>query len=92
MFIEAGAVWQDADLAGFLYGVSAAEATTGRAAYAPGDVVVPYLSISTAVPITDSVSAFAAVTADFLPEEVADSPIIDEDIGGGFIFALTYNY
>lgn len=92
LFLEAGAVWQDGDLSEFLYGVYTTEATVTRSAYAPGDIVVPYLAISTAIPITDNVSAFASVSAEFLPSEVTDSPIIDEDIGVDLILAVTYNF
>ena len=57
-----------------MYGVYASEVAAGRAEYAPGAVAVPYLSVKAFMDVTENISAFVNVPANFLPTEVTNSP------------------
>lgn len=92
LMFEGGVTWQSADLTGYLYGVSVAEATGARPAYSPGDVVIPYLSVGTAVPITQKTRLVANIRADFLPDEVTLSPIVDEDVSVQGFLGISYSF
>lgn len=90
--LNAGAAWQSEDLSQYIWGVSASEVAVGRPAYAPGNVLVPYLSIGARLPINDNLSLLGTIRADFLPSEVTDSPIIEDDtlISGGLGFVYRF--
>ena len=92
LFLGADVTWQDEDLADFLYGVSASEATADRAAYSPGAVVIPSITLGTVVPLSQSISMVANLRAEFLPDEVTDSSIIDEDLGLTAVLGLSYRF
>ena len=77
--IGGGAAWQSSDLSQYIWGVSTGEARPGRPAYAPGNVVVPYLSVSGRLPLNDKWSLIGSVRADFFPDSITDSPIIADD-------------
>lgn len=90
--LEAGAAWQSEDLSQYVWGVSAAEARPGRPAYAPGDVVVPYLSLGARVPVNDRWSVVGSIRADFLPDDVTDSPIIEDDTLVSGILGVVFRF
>lgn len=76
--LNAGVKWQSEELAAYTYGVSAADtAASSFAQYEPGDIIIPHISIGTAIPINHRARALADVRAEFLPDEVSGSPIID---------------
>jgi len=77
--VGAGILWQSDDLANYVWGVFPSEALPGRPAYDVGDVVIPFLSLEVERPVTDRWSIFGSVRVDFLPDDVTDSPIIEED-------------
>lgn len=90
--LAAGAKWQSADLANYTWGVMPSEAIAGRAAYDTGDVTIPYLSISSARQINENWTIIGSVQAEFLPSEVADSPIVDEDSLLSVVLGVSYNF
>ena len=91
--LGAGLTWQSEELASYRFGVSAADAAASTfAEYDPGDIVFPQISVSTAIPLNERVSVIASLRADLLPDEVADSPIVDEDVSIGAFFGLSYNF
>jgi outer membrane protein len=92
LLFEGGVTWQSADLSGYLYGVSAPEATGTRPAYDPGDVLIPHLSVGTAIPITQKTRLVANIRADFLPDEVTLSPIVDEDVSVQGFLGISYSF
>lgn len=92
LLLEGGATWQSDALSSYLYGVSATEATTARAAYEPGDVVIPHISIGTAIPITNNIQVVGNIRAEFLPDGVSNSPIIDEEVSVSGLFGLRYSF
>jgi MipA family protein len=73
LMLDAGLKWQSDELSNYLYGVRDSEATGTRATYAPGEVVIPYLSLGSAIPISDKARIIGAVRVDFVPKEISDS-------------------
>ena len=66
----------DSKLAHYKYGVKDTEATASRAVYAPGATNLTYVSVDTFYDLSRTVSAFANVTANFLPSKATRSPIV----------------
>jgi len=93
VIIQAGAKWYGRKQANYLYGVNASEVIGGqRALYAPGSVTVPYLSINTFYPITKQTSVFANANVNFLPNNVVNSPIVDDRSSVSIVAGLNYNF
>ncbi|MEM7683259.1 MAG: MipA/OmpV family protein [Pseudomonadota bacterium] len=92
LLLKGGVTWQSEGLSSYLYGVSASEATGARPAYSPGDVVVPHFSVGTAIPVARNTRLIASIRADFLPDEVSSSPIVDEDVTLRGFFGITHNF
>jgi len=92
VFFSLGAKSHDGKLSHFEYGVKAAEANANRAVYAPGATNVTYLSVNTFYELSRSVSAFANVTAIFLPNEVTSSPIVSKGETVTGIVGLAYRF
>ena len=92
VILSAGAKWQDAKRSKYVYGVYANEVTSTRAAYDPGSTVVPYVSVNTFFDLTDRVNAFVNVSANFLPNNVTDSPIVSEKTTLTAILGLAYSF
>ena len=90
--LSAGAAWQSSDLSAFIWGVSASEARAGRPAYAPGDAIVPFAAVNAFYPLNDNRTLIVTAQADFLPSEVSDSPIVDEDDIYSLILGVTYSF
>ena len=82
----------DSKLAHYKYGVKDVEAIVNRAAYAPGATNVTYLSVNTFYDISRSVSAFANVTATFLPNAATRSPIVSKSETVTAIAGLAYRF
>lgn len=89
---SAGAAWQSEDLSAFIWGVSPSEARAGRPAYAPGDVIIPYAAVNAFVPLNENWTLIGTARADFLPSDVSDSPIVDEDDIYSLILGVTYSF
>lgn len=91
--VGAGVAWKSEELATYEFGVTAADAAVSTfAAYNPGDVIVPHLSIGTTIPINDRTSVIANLRAEFLPDEISNSPIIDEDVAVGAFLGISYRF
>ena len=89
---SAGAAWQSSDLSSYIWGVSSTESRPNRRAYTPGSVVIPYASISAVMPFTERWTLVSTLRADFLPDEVSNSPIIDQNNIYSAAFGLTYSF
>jgi outer membrane scaffolding protein for murein synthesis (MipA/OmpV family) len=88
----AGAAWQSKELSHYTWGVSKSEARANRAAYAPGDVVIPFVGVSTVAPLSDSLTFVTSVRAEFLPKTITNSPIVKKkDIFSASV-GLSYDY
>jgi len=88
--LSAGASWQSAELGTYIWGVRPFEARAGRPSYDTGDVIIPFLAVEAERPITDRWALIGNLRADLLPNDVTDSPIVDEDtlivIGLGAVY------
>ena len=82
----------DSKLAHYKYGVKDTEATTSRAVYAPGATNLTYVSVNTFYDLSLTVSAFANVTANFLPNEATRSPIVSKSETVTAIIGLAYRF
>ncbi len=92
MLLGGGAVWQSADLAEYVYGVRGSEAAGGRPAYAPGAAVVPFVTLGTMYPINDQTRIFGGVKAEFLPQALSNSPIIDESVVTSLTLGVSFGF
>ena len=90
--LAAGAAYQTSELSEYVYGVRAAEARPGRAAYDPGDVVIPFVSAVLRLPVSERATVTATVRTDFLPSDVTDSPIIEDDTLVSGILGISWRF
>lgn len=89
---EAGATYQSGDLASYLWGVETGEATPDRAAYDPGEALIPFLGATAIYPLSDRLTLIGTSRLDVLPDAVADSPIVDESVTIGGFFGISYRF
>ena len=82
----------DSKLAHYKYGVKDTEATASRAVYSPGATNLTYVSVNTFYDLSRTVSAFANVTANFLPNEATRSPIVSKSETVIAIMGLAYRF
>ena len=92
VILQAGAKWYDSNRANYLYGVNASEATAQRVQYAPGNSILPYLSVSTFYSLTEKTSLFANINSSFLPSNVVDSPIVEGKNYLYTVIGLNYSF
>ena len=82
--------WLSADLTNHDFGVTPEEATFARPAYNTGSSVSYEAGISSFIELTEDWRIVLSVSAEFLPDEVSDSPIVaDDQVLKGFA-AITY--
>ena len=86
-----GSRWYDQKRANYLYGVYSTEATGLRANYELNSVFVPYISINTFYSISENTRFFAGLNANFLSNEISNSPIVSKKNKMSVIMGLTYN-
>ena len=81
-------------LSEYLYGVRPNEATINRPAYAPGPTITPFVGISGFIPLTRRLGLTANLSAEFLPDDIQNSPIVENDdmtqVGGAL--GLVYRF
>ena len=87
-----GSKWYDSKRSQHMYGVYSSEVAAGRAEYAPGAVAVTYLSVNSIMSLTDNISAFVSVSANFLPNEITNSPIVSKKNTMSTVLGLSYNF
>ena len=90
--LAAGLSWKSADLGTYMYGVYAAEATGTRPAYGVGDSITPYVSVFSGFPVSDRVTVFGSIKAEFLDDKISDSPIVDDDEVISGILGISYSF
>ena len=82
--------WLSADLTNHDFGVAAEEATFTRPAYDTGSSISYEAGLSSFIELTEDWIIFLNVSAEFLPNEISDSPIVgDDQVIKGFA-AITY--
>jgi outer membrane protein len=92
VLLGGGAKWQSSDLAQYTFGVSPSEATGGRPAYAPGDSVIPFLSLGTIIPLNERSRVFGSLKAEFLPDSVTDSPTVDDNVVTSLAVGVSFGF
>lgn len=70
------------DMADYYYGTLDREVARGVRAYRPGAVLIPQASLDVMRPLFGAWTAFGALEYQFLPDEIADSPLIQADTDG----------
>lgn len=84
--IAGGMSWKSEGLGSYLFGVEKDEATDDRPAYDVDSSVTPFVTFSSGYAFNDSVRLIGSVRVEFLPDEVTNSPIIEDDtITSGFV-------
>jgi len=86
-----GSRWYDQKRANYKFGVYSTEATGVRDKYELNSVFVPYLSINTFYSISENTRFFASLNANFLSNEISNSPIVSKKNKISVIMGLTYN-
>ena len=87
-----GGKWYDSKRAQYDFGVYASEAISGRAEYEPGAVAVTYISLNAFMNVTENMSAFVNISANFLPNKVVNSPIVEKDSTLSTIIGVSYSF
>jgi outer membrane protein len=82
--------WLSADLANHDFGVAASEATLARPAYDVGSFLSYELGMSSFIELTEEWRIVLNIAAEKLPGEVADSPIVADDLLWKGFAAITY--
>ena len=89
--LSLGSRWYDQNRANYLYGVYSTETTGLRAKYELNSVFVPYISINTFYSISENTRFFAGLNANFLSNQITNSPIVSKKNKMSVIMGLTYN-
>jgi len=84
--------WQDSALVDHYYGISASDATATRAQYDAGSTINTAISITAGYPINEKINTFGALRLEQLGDEIADSPIVNEDSVSSATFGLVYSF
>ncbi len=77
-----GVKYLSKDTANYYYGTLDKEVARGVVRYEPGSATVPYLGLTVARPFAEKWRAIANLGYEFLPSEITDSPLLEEDIDG----------
>lgn len=77
-----GARWMSSDLADYYYGTLDEEEARGVRRYRPGSVVVPEVNVAFSRPLGERWRLIGSLGYEFLPDELADSPLIEADADG----------
>ncbi|MFC4727254.1 MipA/OmpV family protein [Coralloluteibacterium thermophilus] len=76
--------WMSSDLADYYYGTGTLDGERARGVreYAPGSVVVPRASLGFSRPLGDKWRLLGSLDYEVLPDELADSPLMEPDTDG----------
>lgn len=79
-------------LADYYYGVEADEAAPGRPAYSPGGSIVISPNYTFGAPLTDRWNWLVNVGADFYPDDISDSPIMEDSYRAYVFLGASYRF
>ena len=82
--------WQSDDLVDYYYGVRPGEALPGRPAYQGDAAVLPEFAVLATRPFGERWQFFARVGHTWLPGEITDSPLVDDDRRTSVLVGLGY--
>ncbi|MET0497748.1 MAG: MipA/OmpV family protein [Steroidobacteraceae bacterium] len=77
-----GVRWMSDDLVNYYYGTLDEEIARGVPLYQPGAALVPQVSVGFMRALGKKWSLFGSVDYKFLPDEIADSPLLERDVSG----------
>lgn len=84
--------WRSDQLANYYYGVTATESRADRNAYEPGSTITPRAGVDATWQISKRSAFIVSVDAEFLPDEIRRSPIVDDSrqisVFAGFVIDL----
>lgn len=87
---KAGVNWTSTRLANHDYGVPASQARPGRPAYDTGDTVSPEAGVSLLAELSENWWLAASLSAEFLSDEVKDSPLVEANVLWKGFLAVQY--
>ncbi|MEM1272410.1 MAG: MipA/OmpV family protein [Pseudomonadota bacterium] len=90
--VYAGATWQSDGLTEYLYGVRSDETAAGRPAFSPGAAITPYIGVSGAFPVTDQAAIIGSIEVRQLPDDITDSPIVDQSSASRATIGVVFNF
>ena len=82
--------WLSADIANYDFGVPAEAATLARPAYSTGSAVSYEAGIGSFIELTEEWRIILSISAEALPSEISDSPIVNDDTVIKGFAAITY--
>lgn len=91
-----GVARRSEDLTNYYFGVEADEVliagpnTAGRAAYTPGEATVPYVGVLAGQALSEKIMVGVLGHYQWLPDEIADSPIVARDNEAALLFMIGY--
>lgn len=88
--LQAGLKWQSNEVIDYYYGVRNDETTSTRAAYAGQDAVTPYLGLTARTNLSEHITFDLSAIYKHYPDEIKNSPIVDNDHDIGVTAGLTY--
>jgi outer membrane protein len=88
--VIAGVKWQSEDTVDYYYGVKDSEATATRTAYKGKAATTPYIGLAGQGNITKNLTFNTSAVIMRAPDEISDSPIVDDDHDVQFNAGLTY--
>ena len=80
------------DLANYYYGTLDEEVARGVTDYKPDAVLIPQVGISLMRPFGNHWAMLASLRYMSLPDELADSPLIESDTSASAFLGLTYRF
>ena len=86
----AGVKWESDEVVNHYYGVRDSESTASRAAYQGEAALTPYVGLNGSVAFSPNVTLDANVIYQKLPQEIANSPLVDDDQTVEVGVGLTY--
>ena len=92
VILSAGSRWQDSKRSRYFYGVYNSEVRSDRLEYIPGDSSIYFVSLNAFYNITDSLGLFGNLWAEFLPSELADSPIVGKKTSFNTVLGFGYSF
>ena len=84
--------WQSEDMVDYYYGVRPGEALVGRPAYSPGSAIIPEVSLLATHPVGERWEFFARAGHAWLPSEITNSPLVDQDGRTTLMVGLGYTF
>ncbi|MET0290253.1 MAG: MipA/OmpV family protein [Pseudoxanthomonas sp.] len=78
----ASVTWMSKDLVQYYYGITDEEVARGVTPYAPGAAVVPQVSVGFQRALGEKWKIIGAVSYQFLPSEITDSPLSEPETDG----------